>query len=346
VSAETRLDSHADVAQPSLRAMPYPQERLMTQYRHALPQLGRELFVTDGGLETTLIYHYGLDVPAFAAFDLLKDAAGVSVLRAYYARYARIARFYELGLVLESPTWRANPDWGTRLGYDATRLADVNRSSIELLVEVGRTFETPQSKIVISGCLGPRGDGYVTRSRMTPAQAYDYHAPQIATFAHTNADMVAAFTMNYVEEAIGVVSAARAHAMPVAISFTLETDGRLPSGQLLEHAITQTDAHTEGYAAYYMINCAHPTHFSHVLLAAGDWIGRIRGLRANASMRSHAELDVCTDLDAGDPAILAIQYQALGTILPRLSVVGGCCGTDHRHVEAICKALSTSFAAA
>jgi homocysteine S-methyltransferase len=318
----------------------------MIQYRHALLQVGRELFITDGGLETTLIYHHGLDLRAFAAFDLMKDAAGVSVLRAYYERYAKMARLYELGLVLESPTWRANADWGAPLGYAAARLADVNRSSIELLVQIRRTFETPQSKIVISGCLGPRGDGYVATSGMTPAQAYDYHAPQIATFARTRADMVAAFTMNYVEEAIGIVSAARVHAMPVAISFTLETDGRLPSGQPLEHAIKQTDADTEGYAAYYMINCAHPTHFSHVLLAAGDWIGRIRGMRANASMRSHAELDASTDLDAGDPSILAVQYQALSTILPRLSVVGGCCGTDHRHVEAICKALSTSFAAA
>ena len=311
----------------------------MSKYRNRLPQLKDQLFITDGGLETTLIYHDGLDLPAFAAFDLLKDDAGLAILRGYFARYAELARSHSLGLVLEAPTWRANADWGAKLGYDARALADANRKAIGLLLEIRDEFESPTTKIVISGNLGPRGDGYVATSRMSAGEAQDYHASQIKTFAQTDVDMVAAFTMNYVEEAIGIATAAKSYAMPVAISFTLETDGRLPSGDTLAQAIVRTDDETGNYPAYYMINCAHPTHFEGVLREGGAWRERIRGLRANASMRSHAELDRSTDLDAGNPEELGTQHAALYSMLPQLTVVGGCCGTDHRHVDAICRSM-------
>lgn len=310
----------------------------MSRYRHRLPQLSDKLFVTDGGLETTLIYHDRIKLPYFAAFDLLKDDAGIERLRHYYARYAEIARARGLGLILESPTWRANANWASRLGYGTQATVDANRKAIGLMLEVRKAYETRATPVVISGNLGPRGDGYRADSRMSAAEARDYHARQIETFAETDADMVAAFTLSYLEEAIGIVLAARKAALPVAISFTLETDGHLPSGETLAEAIRCTDAETGGYAAYYMINCAHPTHFEHVLRAGGDWRERIRGLRANASKRSHAELDESTDLDAGDPVEFGNEYRALRESLPRLSVVGGCCGTDHRHVESIIRA--------
>ncbi len=314
----------------------------MSKYRHRLPQLKDQLFMTDGGLETTLIFQDGVDLPSFAAFDLLKDNAGIKVLRRYFTRYAELARAHATGLVLESPTWRANPDWAAKLGYDAAALMDANRKAIGLLLEIRAAFESAQTKIVISGNLGPRGDGYTPDLRMSALDAADYHAPQIETFAQTDADMVAAFTMNYVEEAIGIAAAAKSSTMPVAISFTLEVDGRLPSGDTLEQAITRTDRESGGYPAYYMINCAHPTHFAHVLRDGDEWRTRIRGLRANASRRSHAELDQSTELDTGDPEELGGQYRALQTMLPRLSVVGGCCGTDHRHVDAMVRAMGAS----
>jgi len=318
----------------------------MSKYRHQLPQLGENLFLTDGGLETTLIFHDGIELPYFASFDLLKDDAGFERLRAYYRRYASMARDRRMGLVLESPTWRANPDWGAKLGYDAVRLADANRRAIGLMLEIRDEFETPESPMPISGNLGPRGDGYRADARMTVAEARAYHRTQIETFAQTDADMVAAFTMTYPEEAIGIVLAARDTNMPVAISFTLETDGRLPSGDSLQAAIARTDAETEGHCAYFMINCAHPTHFTHVLHEDDSWTQRIRGLRANASRRSHTELDDSTDLDAGNPLELGDEYRALHGLLPRLTVIGGCCGTDHRHVEAIGDACTTPLATA
>jgi len=311
----------------------------MSKYRKSLPQLGDELFLTDGGLETTLVFHEGVELPSFAAFDLLKSEAGLGVLRRYFERYVELARAQEVGVVLETPTWRANPDWGARLGYSPLALTDANRQSVGLLLEIRRAFESPRVPIVISGNLGPRGDGYVAGARMTVAEAAAYHGPQIETFAGTDADMVAAFTMTYTEEAIGIALAARAARMPVAISFTTETDGHLPSGSSLSEAIARTDAATDGYPAYYMINCAHPTHLASALQEDGRWRHRIRGLRANASRRSHAELDASTELDMGNPDELGQQYRELRLVLPRLSVVGGCCGTDHRHVDAIGRAL-------
>lgn len=317
----------------------------MSKYRQHLPQLSDRLFMTDGGLETTLIFHEARDLPYFAAFDLLKDDAGRQTLERYFLRYAGMAREQGLGLVLEAPTWRANPDWAARLGYDAAALAAANRAAVALLADLRARYDTPQTPVVISGNLGPRGDGYRPEARMSVGEARDYHSAQIETFAGTEADMVAAFTMNYVEEAIGIVSAARQCGMPVVISFTLETDGRLPSGETLEQAIVRTDAESGRYPAYYMINCAHPTHFERVLEGGASWLQRIGGLRANASRRSHAELDESTDLDAGDADELGAQYHALQRLLPRLSVVGGCCGTDHRHVGAICRSMRNLEAA-
>ncbi len=318
----------------------------MIKYRDNLPQLSDSLFITDGGLETTLIYHDEMDLPHFAAFDLLRNESGFEHLRRYFARYARIANEQGLGMVLEAPTWRANSDWATMLGYDAESLADANRKAIGLLLEIRAEFESTASPMVISGNLGPRGDGYIADKRMTVEQARAYHAPQIETFARTDADMVAAFTLNYVEEAIGVVLAAHSANMPVAISFTTETDGRLPTGDSLADTIERTDTATDGHAAYYMINCAHPTHFEGVVRSGGKWLDRVRGLRANASQCSHAELDAATELDAGNPHELGSQYRTMRSLMTGISVVGGCCGTDHRHIEAIVRACHTDLRAA
>ncbi|MBA5777129.1 homocysteine S-methyltransferase family protein [Stappia sp. F7233] len=307
----------------------------MARYRNALPQLSGRLFLTDGGLETCLIFHDGRDLPHFAAFDLLRSAEGRETLKRYYRPYLDIARAQNTGFVLESATWRASPDWGEKLGYSAEDLAEANRTSIELLEEL-RAEDRPNGRpIVISGCVGPRGDGYDPGEVMSPLEAQNYHAAQIGCFRDTAADMVTAITMTNTPEAIGVTRAAVAAGLPVAISFTLETDGNLPTGESLPRAIGAVDAATGGAPAYYMINCAHPTHFMSVLAEGGEWTNRLRGLRANASSRSHAELDQATDLDDGDPVELGRQYAQIRRRMPRISVLGGCCGTDCRHVEQI-----------
>ena len=295
--------------------------------------------MTDGGIETTLIFHEGFDLPEFAAVDLLRSDRGTEALRSYYARYAELAGDLGIGFVLESPTWRASPSWAARLGYSARELDRLNRTAIALLEEIRDRYERPESPFVISGCVGPQGDGYAPEQVLSADAAESYHHTQISTFAETSADMVTAITMTYAAEAVGIVRAASRKGLPVAISFTLETDGRLPSGQPLGEAIDQVDEETQQGAAYFMINCAHPTHFEHIIEREAPWLARVRGVRANASTKSHAELDEATTLDDGDPEDLARRHGQLRARLANLNVVGGCCGTDHRHVEAICRAL-------
>jgi len=304
-------------------------------YREHLPQLDGDPFLTDGGIETVLIFHEGLDLPAFAAFDLLKDDAGTERLRSYYAPYVELARERGLGFVLESPTWRASPRWASELGYDLEQLDGFNRKAIRLLEEIRDAQETGGPPIVISGAIGPHDDGYNPGELLTAEAAQGYHSTQIGTFAGTAADMVAAITMTYAAEATGIARAAAEAGLPAAISFTVETDGRLPSGQPLGEAIEQVESDTGGSPSYYMINCAHPTHFESVLEEGDGWTERVRGLRANASTLSHAELDEAEELDEGDPADLGARYAGIREHLPRLNVLGGCCGTDHRHIAAI-----------
>jgi S-methylmethionine-dependent homocysteine/selenocysteine methylase len=311
----------------------------MSKYRNRLPQLSGNPFITDGGIETTLIFLDGFDLPGFAAFVLLDSEAGTEALENYFRRYADLARKYRTGFILESPTWRASSDWGTKLGYSEEALADMNRRAIKLLAGIRNDYETTQTPVVISGCVGPRGDGYKPSARMSADEAEEYHRKQIEVFSGSEADMITAITLNYVEEAIGIAQATRLAKMPSAISFTVETDGRLPSGESIESAIEIVDAATQAAPAYYMINCAHPTHFQHELQTGKPWLSRVRGIRANASRKSHAELDEAQDLDAGDPHELAGQYRSLVESVPTLNVLGGCCGTDHRHIEEICKAI-------
>lgn len=317
----------------------------MATYRTRLPQLDGGFFLTDGGLETTLIFLEGFDLPCFAAIDMHARPGGEDALRRYFAPYLDAARRHGAGFVLESATWRASRDWADRLGYGEAKLADLNRRAIAFLDELREGRDSPQTPMPLSAAVGPRGDGYNPASMMSAREAQDYHAWQIGILAGTRADCATAFTLGYAGEAIGVARAAQAAGLPCVISFTTETDGRLPSGESLREAIMRVDDATGGAPAYYMINCAHPAHFEAALAKDEPWTQRIRGLRANASMRSHAELDESTDLDSGDPVDLGRRYRALSARLPRLNVFGGCCGTDHRHVAQAARFCAPAAAA-
>lgn len=312
----------------------------MGKYSRNLPLLGNYPFITDGGLETTLIFDDGYELPEFAAFLLLDDGKGRDVLQAYFLPYIELARKHRCGFLLESPTWRASKDWGEKLNYDSDALKDVNLRAIRLLTELRDRYENTATPIVISGCLGPRGDGYTVAGRMGVAEAKEYHSEQINTFSVSEADLVSAYTLNYVEEALGITFAAQEAGLPVVISFTLETDGRLPSGQSLGDAVREIDRTTGNGPAYYMINCAHPSHFRHVLAGTAEWLQRIKAIRANASRMSHAELERMTALDRGQPEELNREYLELRKQLPHLSIFGGCCGTGVAHLAAICKGLA------
>lgn len=311
----------------------------MAKYRHQLPQLRGDLFLSDGGLETSLIYHDGIELPYFAAFPLLRTEEGRAALGRYFRNYLDVARQRGLGFILDTATWRANPDWAVKLDIGPAELEALNRDAVAFAIALRDEFETDAGPGVVNGVVGPRGDGYVIDTEMSAAEARLYHALQIQSFAAAGADMVSAITMNYAEEAIGIALAARDAGMPVVISFTVETDGRLASGLSIGDAIAAVDAATDAYPVYFMINCAHPSHFDNALTANAAWLGRVRGVRANASHKSHAELDAATELDPGDPVDLGQRYRALKASLPRMNVMGGCCGTDHRHIAAIAEAV-------
>ncbi len=305
-----------------------------------LPQLDDKICITDGGMETDLVFHHQLDLPYFAAYDLLRHQQGYDTLFDYYKSYAELAQSYQLGLILETVTWRANTDWGAKIGDSLQDLEKFNLQSVKLIEHIREEYGDEDSPIVISGCLGPRGDGYVPSQKMTSAEAQDYHSTQIGTFAKSNADMIAALTLNYIEEAIGVTLAAQEHDLPVCISFTVETDGKLPTGETLVEAIQAVDEATDRGPAYFMINCAHPTHFSHLFNAEDRWLNRIKGLRGNASCLSHAELNESETLDEGNPTQFGVELGHLKSRSPHLTVLGGCCGTDYRHIEQLCKNLT------
>jgi homocysteine S-methyltransferase len=309
----------------------------MARFRSRLPQLDGDVFLTDGGLETTLVFLEGVDLPCFAALPLVADEAGRAKIMSYFEPYLVMSRERGVGFILDTPTWRANADWGERLGYSPEQLTAINRAAVAMLVELRDAHSSDGTRIVINGAIGPRGDGYRVDSAMSAEEAQLYHDAQIAAFRDSEADMVSAITMTYVEEAIGIARAARARGLPAVISFTVETDGRLPSGETLEAAVTAVDAATGNAPAFYMINCAHPLHFEGAIAPGGPWLDRVRGIRANASTRSHAELDEAQDLDAGDPVQLGRHYRELRGRLNRFSVMGGCCGTDHWHIAANCE---------
>lgn len=251
--------------------------------------------------------------------------------------YLNISKQKCSGFILEAPTYRANPDWALKIGYSLESIEAVNRTAVHELEKIRSNYENENFKIAISVCIGPRGDGYSPENKMSSEMAEEYHSFQIKTVADTNADLISALTINYNEEAIGIVNAAKRNNIPVVISYTVETDGKLPSGQSLEEAILTLDEKTENYASYFMINCAHPDHFAKILDPNSKWTNRIKGIRANASTKSHAELDESETLDMGNKKELAKKYQDLKTLLPNLSVIGGCCGTDHTHMGEICE---------
>lgn len=308
----------------------------MTTTRSPWPTNGSAV-ITDGGLETWLVFLRGVELPAFAAYPLAGTTAGRALLTEYYEHYAAIAAAHDAAVILEAPTWRANPEWAATLGHDLDALAAFIGDGVAVLADV-RSRWTGSEPFLIGGTVGPRGDGYVLGATMDAVEAEAYHAFQVQQMATAGVDVVTALTMGYVDEAVGITWAARAAGLPAVVSYTLETDGRLPSGMTLGDAIVATDEATDDYPSHYMINCAHPTHFDHVFHDADSWVARIGGLRANASTLSHAELDEMEVLDDGDPADLAARYVQLRAALPALQVVGGCCGTDERHVAAIAAA--------
>ncbi|MFM2356742.1 MAG: hypothetical protein RLZZ528_2478, partial [Pseudomonadota bacterium] len=291
------------------------------------------LWLTDAGLETAMVFLEGLDLPQFASFTLLDSAKGRQRMQAYFEGFLDEAAHLGTGFVMDTATWRSNDGWADVMGIPRDRMAAINREAVTFAQEVAMPYAAAGVPVVVNGVIGPHGDAYAPDRTLTADEALDYYRPQVEALAAAGVDMLTGVTLSDVGQAVGIARAAAEAGLPVVISFTVETDGRLVSGMPLAEAVARTDEATGGAPLWYMVNCAHPDHFRDSL--QGDWTGRIGGIRANASRQSHAELDEATELDDGDPQELARDYVALARLLPRLRVVGGCCGTDLRHVSAI-----------
>ncbi len=304
----------------------------MALHRQHLPQKNGDLFVVYAGMETDLIFSKGVDLPGFASYPLLETDEGRALLDGYFRDLIAMGQEHSTGVILESPTWVANRDRGVQLGYTPEQLADLNKQAIAQMCAARDKFGDLPT--VISANVGPRDDAYAPADEMSAEDAETYHSEQIMAFAETDVDVISGYTLAYPSEAIGIVRAAKRLGLPVVIAFTVETNGRLPTDASLEEAISEVDAATDAYAAYFMINCAHPDHFTNVL-ADAPWMQRVRGIVANASRCSHAELDVAEEIDDGNPVELGQQLAGIRKRFPHISVLGGCCGTDMRHISSI-----------
>jgi homocysteine S-methyltransferase len=315
------------------------QEGFMSLYRTRLPQLSGDLFLADAGIETDLIFNNGIDIPEFAAHTLLSNPEGREAMTRYFEGFLALARSCDTGFILDSQTWKAHMHWAADLGANEDELYRANLESVAFIADIRNRHAAGNRPIVLNGIAGPTSDAYAPEDKVGARKSEDYHSRQMSWLAETEVDMVTGVTYPRADEAVGLVRAAGRFDLPVVISFTVETDGRLPTGRPLSDAIRLVDDSTAGAAAYFMVNCAHPDHFFHVL-DGSDWTRRIRGLRCNASRLSHAELDECEVLDDGDPDEMATEYRAIVETMPWLNIFGGCCGSDLRHVTRIAKAVT------
>lgn len=312
----------------------------MARYRDNLPQLGNDIFACYTGMDTDIIYKRGIDLPGFASYPLLSTLEGKNIIREYYTNLVTLARELSVAVILDSVTWVANRDRGADLNYSSDDLKKFNIEAIELMASVRE--EEGDLPTVLCGQVGPRGDGYEPSDLMSTEEAERYHAEQIRVYSNTDADLISASTICYAEEAIGVVRAANRYDMPVSISFTVETDGHLPTGMSLKEAIEKVDDESDGRALYFLVNCAHPDHFTGIFNNE-PWVHRVRGVVANASRCSHSELEVAEELDEGNPEELGTLLGDLRKSYPQFNIVGGCCGTDMRHMKSILEEAKSAY---
>lgn len=292
-------------------------------------------FLTDGGLETTMIFENGFELPYFASFTMLENEQGREALEAYFDRYIDIAERAGAGFILDTLTWRANKSWGAQMGKTDEEIIAINEACLAFANTIRERRQSPGLPILINGVIGPASDGYVVDRAITVEEAQAVHSLQIQTLNRAKADLATCLTITSAAEGAGIAKVAQEVGLPVVVSFTVETDGKLPSGETLSEAIEMVDGMTDAYPLYLMVNCAHPDHFRDAVANGETWTDRIGGLRANASRMSHAELDAAEELDSGNPAELGGLHRELSALLPNLRVLGGCCGTDHRHVQEI-----------
>jgi S-methylmethionine-dependent homocysteine/selenocysteine methylase len=300
------------------------------------------LYLTEGGVETEIMYKWGHKLPHFAMFTLLDKPEAMADMKSMFARALEVAATQKTGLVLSSLDYRASPDWAALLGISADGLRDVHFRTVAFMKEVAAPFVEKIPDLVFSGVIGPRGDAYGKGGGITEEEAEDYHTPQLKNLRDAGADMACALTFNNIPEAVGVARAAKAVGIPLGLYFTLNSKGTLGSGPTLKEAVESVEEITQGAPSYYGLNCSHPLEFMESL-EDGDWLKRVRSIRPNAVRMEKVALCKLGHLEDGDPEELGQQMGDIRQKFPQMDILGGCCGTDERHLGEIAKnALAAS----
>lgn len=295
--------------------------------------------MSEGGTETEIMYKYGFDFPEFAVFELLKNPKATTKLKRMYEEYFSVVSEQKMLALVGGLDYRASPDWGAKLGYSASGLADINHQCIEFLRDAAAPFLNEIDEILIQGLVGPRGDAYEKGKNISVDEAQDYHSVQLSTLKKANVDLVTAITFNSVPESIGIARAAKTINIPLCISLSLDSSSKLNSGPSLSEAIETIDKETENSVDFYMVNCVHPTEYEPAILYE-SWMERIRGVRPNASAMDKISLCKLGHLEDGDPIELGRQVGDLMKRFPHMDIIGGCCGTWNTHLREIARNVS------
>jgi len=301
------------------------------------PRLENKFYLTEGGTETEILYKWGYELPEFAMFPLLDNPEADACIRAIYRRYFDVAEAHDTGLLVVGHDYRASPDWGRKLGYSPAGLAEMQHRTIAFLTDIRAEYEGRVADVYVAGGIGPRGDAYGTGAAISEAEAEDYHSVQLTTLKETDADMAIALTFNNIPEAVGVVRAAKSIGLPLGVSLTLTPESRLRSGPTLREAVEAIDEKTEGAAAWFGTNCSHPLEFEPAIADTGAWTARLRYVRPNASRMEKLALCKLGHLEDGDPVELGRQMGEVAHRFPQADILGGCCGTDERHLGEIAR---------
>lgn len=300
-------------------------------------------FLTDGGIETRLIYEFGIDLPDFASFLALFDDRGRAALREIYRGYLAVAAEFRMPMLVGAPTWRAHPECLRRFGFaKADDLRRVNAEAVAFLQDLRRETRT-ETLVHIAGVIGPRRDGYRAEDAPALDEARAYHEAQAQALAGLGVDLLYAPTFPSRDELAGVAQAMARTGLAYALAPVIDPKGRLLDGHSFAEAVRLVDESTDPKPLYFLAGCVHPSTFLAAAAEGGDRTmprmpGRLAGIKANASPLPPEELDRLGHLDADAPAVLAQEILAARRRYG-LRILGGCCGTNDRHIRALAEAV-------
>ncbi|MBW2409401.1 MAG: homocysteine S-methyltransferase family protein [Deltaproteobacteria bacterium] len=275
--------------------------------------------------------------PYIANAGLIYDQAGKQAMTRIYRQYIDIASRYRLPMIVSAPTWRASSERINKSAYSGRET--MVKDCADFINRIRQDVSQSADCIYIAGLIACRGDSYEPREALTADKAEAYHRLQAQELAHAGVDFILAATLPAVSEALGIAAALSQCAIPYSLSFVIRSDGRVLDGTPLQAAIEKIDAAVNPGPLFYQINCVHPAIFRKAIEQSEPGFDRLLGLQANTSEKSPEELDGLGYLDTSEPEEFAESMLALHTHFG-LKIIGGCCGTDHRHIEEIAKRLS------